>query len=150
MVREPSPASTFTDCGAPGRPVALDAWAGSDGAEALPTASVAVAVVVMVPSASERTSIPVSDQPPALLAVVDGVRCFVPSVMFSWITLPGSALPERATEAAFAALTGLVIAEITGFAGATASLVLVLASDAGEAFDAASLATAVALIVPSL
>src|SRR5437588_832319 len=69
--------------------------------------------------------------------------------MFSWIPLPGSAVPETATAATLASFTGFVTEDATGFAGATVSFTLVIASETGEGFAAASVATAVAPIVPS-
>src|SRR5438067_9950340 len=61
----------------------------------------------------------------------------------------GSAVPPIVIDDAFAAFTGFVTDDTTGFAGATVSFTAVTAVEAAEPFPAKSVATAVAEIVPS-
>jgi hypothetical protein len=88
----------------------------------LPTASVAVAVYVTVPSARDVASTPVTDQEPAPDAVA--VRATEPPplpAIVSVTVLPAGAVPLAPTAAAFAALMGLVHVVIVGVGTVTAT-----------------------------
>jgi hypothetical protein len=76
--------------------------------EALPSL-VAVAVYVIVPSASEETSIGVADQfPEPSTVAVTGPTVVVPSVTVTPTLAPGSVVPEADVVVWFAAVTGSV------------------------------------------
>jgi hypothetical protein len=87
-----------------------------------PTASVAVAVYVTVPSAREVASTPLTDQEPAPVAVAVRVTDPPPLLVIVSVTvLPAGALPPAATDSALAALMGSVQLVIVGVGTVTAT-----------------------------
>lgn len=109
-----------------------------------PPLPVAVTVYVIVPSVSELTLIPTTDQVPSLAAVVVwAVVELVPSVATTEIVAPAEAVPEIVVLSWLAMLIGFVTEPML-------SVVLVLVSVACDVFPLVSVAVAVYVIVPSL
>src|SRR3954454_1618875 len=147
---EASPGCTAIASGAPGTTVCFTEVFASDTADELPTASVATAVALIVPSLNDDTPTPETDHAPLPFVLAGAVTWLVPSLIVTTTEDKFSAVPLTEMDVSFTGVIGLVSEETTGFAGATVSLVAVLAPDGTDALPTASVATAVALIVPSL
>ena len=109
--------------------------------------SVAVAVYVIVPSASEETSMPETDQLPlsSTVAAVGPTEPSPESVIVTSTLAPGSVVPDAPTSVTFDEFTGSVTLVIP-IAGSAACLVAsAVAVPLPESFDA----VAVYVIVPS-
>src|SRR5438067_8772025 len=105
-----------------GATVSFTAVNAVDATDGLPAASVETAVTDNVPSDNDVTSTLGTDQAPPEPATTDvGNTSAVPSETSTATVEPGSAVPPTVIDDAFAAFTGLVTDDTTGFAGATVS-----------------------------
>ena len=138
--------------GAAGAVVSIVTGSAVDASDTFPATSVALAVMLWLPSPSVLVAT-VQAPLPSAVAVA---RTVVPSVSYSVTRLPGSAVPCSVGVAssvirsvAELPVSGLIVAAITGAAGPTVSMVTDRAADAVETLPATSVAFAVMAWAPS-